>query len=79
MRRCRNYFSGSRRTRATRRRTAISPHATPIWGGSTRREKSWSGCGRLPLSLVPDASYLRNAEDRELWLAGLRLAAGETT
>ena len=28
--------------------------------------------------VVPDASYLRNAEDRELFLSGLRLAAGET-
>jgi adenylate cyclase len=28
--------------------------------------------------LIPDASYLRNPEDRELLLSGLRLAAGET-
>jgi TolB-like protein/class 3 adenylate cyclase len=27
--------------------------------------------------VVPDASYLRNPEDRELFLSGLRLAAGE--
>jgi adenylate cyclase len=29
--------------------------------------------------VMPDASYLRNAEHRELYLSGLRLAAGETT
>ena len=27
--------------------------------------------------VIPDASYLRNAEQRELYLSGLRLAAGE--
>jgi adenylate cyclase len=27
--------------------------------------------------VIPDASFLRNAEDRELYLSGLRLAAGE--
>jgi adenylate cyclase len=29
--------------------------------------------------VIPDASYLRNAEHRELFLSGLRLAAGEET
>jgi tetratricopeptide (TPR) repeat protein len=29
--------------------------------------------------VMPDASYLRNAEHRELYLSGLRLAAGEAT
>jgi hypothetical protein len=29
--------------------------------------------------VIPDASPLRNAEHRELFLSGLRLAAGETT
>jgi tetratricopeptide (TPR) repeat protein len=29
--------------------------------------------------VIPDANYLRNAEHRELYLSGLRLAAGETT
>jgi hypothetical protein len=28
--------------------------------------------------VVSDLSFLRNAEQRELWLSGLRLAAGET-
>jgi adenylate cyclase len=28
--------------------------------------------------MIPDASFLRNPEHRELWLSGLRLAAGET-
>jgi len=27
--------------------------------------------------VIPDASFLRNAEQRELYLSGLRLAAGE--
>jgi lipopolysaccharide biosynthesis regulator YciM len=29
--------------------------------------------------VAPDISYVRNAEHRELYLSGLRLAAGETT
>jgi tetratricopeptide (TPR) repeat protein len=29
--------------------------------------------------VIPDASYMRDAEQRELFLSGLRLAAGETT
>jgi hypothetical protein len=29
--------------------------------------------------VIPDASYLRNAEHRELFLSGLRLAAGEAS
>ena len=29
--------------------------------------------------VVPDAGHLRSAEQRELYLSGLRLAAGETT
>ena len=29
--------------------------------------------------VIPDVSYLRNAEHRELYLSGLRLAAGEGT
>jgi hypothetical protein len=29
--------------------------------------------------VIPDASYLRNPEHRELYLSGLRLAMGETT
>jgi hypothetical protein len=29
--------------------------------------------------VTPDLSYLRNAEHRELFLSGLRLAAGEAT
>ena len=29
--------------------------------------------------VVPGVSYLRNAEHRELYLSGLRLAAGEAT
>jgi hypothetical protein len=28
--------------------------------------------------VIPDASYLRNPEHRQLFLSGLRLAAGET-
>ena len=30
-------------------------------------------------AVIADASYLRNAAHRELYLSGLRLAAGETT
>jgi hypothetical protein len=30
----------------------------------------------LPALVEPDASFLRNAEHRELFLSGLRLAAG---
>jgi tetratricopeptide (TPR) repeat protein len=28
--------------------------------------------------VIPDAGFLRNPEHRELWLSGLRLAAGDT-
>jgi hypothetical protein len=34
----------------------------------------------IPVAIViPDASHLRNAEHREFYLSGLRLAAGEAT
>jgi len=33
----------------------------------------------ITAAVIPDASYLRNAEHRELFLSGLRLAAGEGT
>jgi tetratricopeptide (TPR) repeat protein len=33
----------------------------------------------IPAVVVPDASFLRNAEHRELFLSGLRLAAGAAT
>jgi adenylate cyclase len=29
--------------------------------------------------VIPDASFLRDPEQRELFVSGLRLAAGETT
>jgi adenylate cyclase len=32
----------------------------------------------ITLVVIPDASFLRNAEHRELFLSGLRLAAGDT-
>ena len=35
-------------------------------------------CAITPV-VMPDASYLRNPEHRELLLSGLRLAAGEAT
>ncbi len=34
---------------------------------------------RITSLVIPDVSYLRNAEHRELFLSGLRLAVGETT
>lgn len=34
---------------------------------------------RITSVVIPDVSYLRNAEHRELFLSSLRLAAGETT
>ena len=33
----------------------------------------------LPAVVIPDTSYVRNPEHRELFLSGLRLATGETT
>jgi adenylate cyclase len=33
--------------------TALSLRATPIWGGSTKRVRSWLGCAPLPLRLCP--------------------------
>jgi hypothetical protein len=32
----------------------------------------------IPAVVVPNASFLRNIEHRELFLSGLRLAVGET-
>ena len=57
--------------------TALSPRAMPIWGGSTKRARSSPGCAPLPLMVVPSDLPFRNPEDRELFLSGLRLAAGE--
>ena len=34
-------------------------------------------CGLLTTIAIPDLSYLRNAEHREILVSGLRLAAGE--
>jgi hypothetical protein len=33
----------------------------------------------IPAVVISDASYLRNPQHRELFLSGLRLAAGEAT
>ena len=36
-----------------------------------------AGLRAITSVVMPDASYLRNAEHRELFLSGLRLVAGE--
>jgi len=41
--------------------------------------ESFARLRAITLAVIPDASYLRNAGHRELYLSGLRLAAGETT
>ncbi len=43
-----------------------------------RSERSPARLRAITPVVIPDASFLRNAEDRELYLSGLRLAAGET-
>ena len=64
--------------RALPSHTAISPRATPIWGGSTKRERS-----SPRLRAITACSHAErhlpfgNPEDRELFLSGLRLATGE--
>jgi len=45
-----NYWSRSKTTQATSSSIAYSPPATPIWAGSTTREKLSPGCAPLPLS-----------------------------
>ena len=59
--------------------TAFSPRAMPIWDGSTKRERSSPGCVPLPLRSCRAICISANPEDRELFLSGLRLAAGEET
>ena len=79
MRRSRNCSSRSKRILPIPHRIAFSPPAMPIWAGSTRRERSSRGCSALTPVVVPNVSTLRNPEHRELYLSGLRLAAGEAT
>src|SRR5208282_4033893 len=50
MRRCRSCSSRSRRIPASRALIARSPPATPIWVGSTTRERSSRGCAPSRLS-----------------------------
>jgi hypothetical protein len=42
-------------------------------------ERSSCGCGRLAPFVIHAAVHLRNAEQRELFLSGLRFTAGEAT
>ena len=67
----------SRTIRASRTRTDISRRATPIWAGSTKRERSSQRLRAVTSVVIPDANPLRNPEHRELLLSGLRLAVGE--
>ena len=57
--------------------TAFSPRAMPIWDGSTKRVRSSLGCAPSPLVVAERVTHPRNPEHRELFLSGLRLAAGE--
>jgi hypothetical protein len=61
--------------------TALLPRAMPIWADSTKRVLS-SIVARpraITSQVVPSDLPYRNPEHRELFLSGLRLAAGETT
>jgi hypothetical protein len=51
--------------------------ALPAW--LTTRARSSLSCAQLPPMLAPNDLPFRNPEHRELFLSGLRLAAGETT
>jgi TolB-like protein len=76
-RRYRSCSSRSRTTRTLRRPIAVSPPAMPRWDGSMRRGRSSRGCAPSRRSWVDDAMVFRNPEHRDLFLSGLRLAAGE--
>jgi len=59
--------------------TALSPRAMLIWDGSTKHARSSQSCARLSLWSCRTFCRGRNPADRELYLSGLRLAAGEAT
>jgi hypothetical protein len=52
--------------------------AMVISGGLTKRAQSSPGFARSPPEIVPSDRPYCNTEHRELFLSGLRLAAGET-
>jgi hypothetical protein len=75
----RNCSSRSRRTRVIRPRIVGSPPVTRIWGGSDKAREIVQQLRAITSVVIPDVSHYRNAEQRELFLSGLRLAAGEAT
>jgi hypothetical protein len=76
MRQCRSCFSRSRRIQATHRRIATWPPATPHMGRLDDAGKIVERLRAITPLVVPNASFLRNPEHRELFLPGLRLAMG---
>jgi hypothetical protein len=69
-----SFCSRSRTTLPTPSRTAPLPPATLTWVGSST-PKIVSRLRTITPVVVPDANYLRNPEQRELYLSGLRMAA----
>ena len=57
----------------------FSPRAMRIWDGSTKRERLSLGCAPLRPVVVPSDLPGATPQHRELFLSGLRLAAGEET
>jgi hypothetical protein len=50
----------------------------PIWGRFDGAREIVERLRAITSPVIPDASYLRNPEQRELFLSGLPLAACET-
>jgi hypothetical protein len=67
----------SRRIQFIRSRIDFLLPVTPIWAGRRARELI-TRLRAITSVFNPDTSYLRNLDRRELYLSGLRLAAGET-
>jgi hypothetical protein len=55
---------------------SFSPPATPIMGRLVDARAIVERLRAITSVVIPDVSYQRNAEYRELFLSGLRLAAG---
>jgi hypothetical protein len=73
----RSFFSRSRNIRASRSHIAYLAASYAHMGRLDEAREIVARLRTITSLVVPDASYLRNAEHRELFLWGLRLVAGE--
>ena len=79
MRRCRNCSSRSRRIQAVPYPYRYLAACYAHMGRLDEAREIVRRLRAITSVVIPDASFLRNAEHRELFLSGLRLAAGEAT